>query len=134
LKCSFCGAEIPNESKFCLSCGRAVDILAVEPIRPPDGSDTDTTAIVLLAFAAMLLFFGIGMAITIFLWPVAVILFAVGSALLVARHFVLSSYAKRVEKHRQELAAKVKCVYCGTMNERSDEKCVSCGAGLWNRS
>jgi len=50
VKCKHCDAELPDEAKFCLSCGRSVDMLVLEPVKPPSGSDTDTRAVILLAF------------------------------------------------------------------------------------
>lgn len=136
MKCQTCGTEIPDDSKFCLSCGRRTTRgqapPVVQPTKIPLDDDTDTKANLLLAFASMLLFFGIG-----FLLPrwffVAVPLFVVGAVLLVARHFVINSCGDKVEKLQRKVVEEFTCQCCGSVNDPGAYKCFDCGAPLPSR-
>lgn len=136
MKCKHCGAELPEEAKFCLSCGRSVDLLVIEPVKPPSGSDTDTRAVILLAFGIFTMMIGVMMIMPVLLiggshiWLLAALPFAVGAVLLAIRYHVLRSYAEKVEELREEVSAKVRCRYCGSLNDQTARKCETCGATL----
>jgi len=136
VKCKHCDAELPDEAKFCLSCGRSVDMLVLEPVKPPSGSDTDTRAVILLAFGIFTMMIGVMMIMPVLLiggshlWLLAALPFAVGASLLAIRYYVLHSYAHKVENLREEVSAKVRCRYCGSLNAQAARKCESCGATL----
>jgi len=136
VKCKYCDAELPEEAKFCLSCGRSVELVVPEPAAPPSGSGTETRAFLYLAFGIFAFMIGFTMALPIMLvgglhlWPLAAIPFVVGILLMWARYHILHSYAEKVEKLREEASVKVKCSYCGTLNAQNARKCESCGATL----
>jgi hypothetical protein len=135
LKCPACKTEIPDESTFCLSCGRPVRPEGVDMILPPEGSRTEERAIIYLMLAIMSLFFGLfllipGYFVGLGLMIPASILVVVGVVFLTARYYVLRRYAEQVEKLREESAIRVKCSYCGSLNPQGSQKCSSCGARI----
>jgi hypothetical protein len=136
LKCPGCKSEIPDNSVFCLLCGRPIKENGLEPIEPPSGSSTETRSIMLLVFAFMVLFFGSFLLIpayfiqSLVLFLVCVLLIAAGALMLVARFMILRRYSKKIEEFREEASEKVKCTYCGSMNSLDAERCVGCHAPL----
>lgn len=135
MKCPACKTEIPDDSKFGLSCGSPTKEEGIDMILPPDGSNTESRATMYMMFAIMSLFFGFFLLIPGFLvgWGLVVPsvgLIIVGFALVLARYRLLRRYAQRVEKFRQESAIRVRCRYCGALNPQNDEKCMGCGAPL----
>lgn len=133
LICPMCKAEIPDDSKFCLSCGRPLTAEDLDMILPPDGSHTEGRATMYLMLAIMSLFFGIfllvpGYFVGLGMLMPAVCLIVAGVILLVARYIVLKRYAEKVLKLRNDAAVRVTCSYCGSLNSRSNEKCEICGA------
>jgi hypothetical protein len=135
LKCPACKGEIPDNSTFCLSCGRPTKPEDVDMILPPAGSHTEDRATIYLMLAIMSLFFGLfllipGFFVGLGLIVPALILVVVGVAFLIARYFILKRYAQQVEKLRRESAIRVRCRYCGSLNPQDDEKCIGCGAPL----
>jgi len=129
LKCPECGAEIPDVSRFCLSCGKEVPPPKQLPVREEDESASQVVAILLLMLSFMVFFF---MLVPVFLglWIGAVIMAAIGCVLVLAGVYVHRSGRRRIERMREERAAKVKCRYCGSLNEQTALKCHSCGATL----
>jgi len=124
-----CKAEIPDNSTFCLSCGRPLSADGIDMILPPNGSHTEGRATMYLMLAIMCLFFGFFLLIPGYFVGFGMIipavgLIVVGSILLVARYHVLRRYAKRVESFRKDAAVKVPCKYCGSLNSRTDQKCI----------
>ncbi len=104
-------------------------------ILPPEGSNTESRAMIYLMLAIMSLFFGFfllipGYFIGLGLLIPALGFVAVGFLLLLARYHLLRRYAVRVEEFRKEAATKVKCTYCGALNPQSGERCTACGAPI----
>jgi RNA polymerase subunit RPABC4/transcription elongation factor Spt4 len=135
LKCPACKSEIPDDSKFCLSCGRPIKPEGFDMILPPEGSHTQDRAMIYMMLAIMCLFFGLfllipGYFVGLGLMIPASILVVIGAVFLVARYYVLRHYAEHVEKLREESAIRVRCRYCGSLNPQEDEKCIGCGAPL----
>jgi RNA polymerase subunit RPABC4/transcription elongation factor Spt4 len=135
MKCPACKAEIPDDSTFCLSCGRPLKVEGIDMILPPDGSKTEERATLYMMFAIMCLFFGIflvipGIFVGLGLIIPALGLVALGIILLLARYAVLRRYASKVEELRKESAIRVRCRYCGGLNAQDAEKCLTCGAPL----
>ena len=135
MKCPACKKEIPDDSTFCLSCGRPLKDEGVDIITPPEGSNTESRATMYMIMAIMFLFFGCFLLIPgLFVGPglmvPAAIVVVLGIVFLVARYHVLGQYTKKVEDLRKEAAIRVKCKYCGTLNPEAAEKCESCGAAL----
>lgn len=135
MKCWNCGAEIPDASRFCLACGRETVTKEVPITKPPEGSNTDVRATVLLGLAALVLMFGLFMLLIgfvarpAFLW-VALVLLALGTVMLVARTLTLRAYEKRMVRAHELATAKAKCGYCGALNEQRAQRCLACGAPL----
>lgn len=136
MRCPNCQSEIPDNSVFCLTCGRPIKEEGLEPIEPKSGSPTDMRATMLMAFSFMLLFFGlfllfpayfIGSSIVYILCTVMV---AIGIVMIIARFLLLRSYTVKIEQFRAEAAEKVKCQYCGSMNSPGTDKCIGCHAPL----
>lgn len=134
--CPACKKEVPDDSAFCLSCGRPLKAEDMDIILPPDGSPTEGRATIYLVLAIMFLFFGSFLLIPGFIIGLigmivpSLIAVLVGFVFLGARFAVLRKYQRRVIELRKEAAAKHKCSYCGTLNPESAEKCSSCGATL----
>jgi len=107
----------------------------IDMILPPEGSNTESQAMMYLIFAIMSLFFGCFLLLPAFfvglgLLIPAVGLIVIGIALLAARYYVLRRYAKRVEQLRKDAAVKVRCRYCGALSSESARRCEFCGATL----
>jgi RNA polymerase subunit RPABC4/transcription elongation factor Spt4 len=135
LKCPACKTQIPDDSTFCLSCGRPIKPEGIDMILPPEGSHTEDRATIYLMLAIMSLFFGLfllipGYFVGLGMMIPASILVVVGAVFLIARYYVLRRYAEQVEKLRKESAIRVRCRYCGSLNPQEDEKCIGCGAPL----
>ena len=135
MKCPTCKRETPDDSTFCLSCGRPLKAEGVDMILPPDGSHTEERATMYMIMAIMFLFFGCFLLIPGFFVGLGLIipstcLIALGVAMLVARYSVLRRYAKNVEDLRKEAAIRIRCRYCGSLNAEAAERCESCGATL----
>ncbi len=135
MKCPACKKEIPDDSTFCLSCGRPLKDEGVDAITPPEGSNTENRATIYMILAIMFLFFGCFLLIPGFfvgpgLMIPSSIVVVLGVVFLGARYYVLGQYARRVEALRKQAAIRVKCKYCGSLNPESAEKCESCGAAL----
>lgn len=129
MKCPGCGAEIPDVSRFCLSCGKEVPPPKQLPPQEEDDSASQAIAILLLMLAFMVFFFMLVPILLGILIGVG-IMAALGCVLALAGVYVFRSNKKRLEKIREQKAAKVKCMYCGSLNERTALKCESCGATL----
>ena len=136
MKCPGCKSEIPDNSVFCLSCGRPITEEGLEPIEPPSGSRTETKSMMLLMLAIMAWFFGFFLLIPAYFIQsvgfllVCAVLIAAGALMLIARFVTLRRYSKKVEEFREEASEKVKCLYCGSMNPLDAENCVGCHAPL----
>ena len=143
MNCPSCEAEIPDASKYCLSCGKEVlpgdDVkIKLEPTPDPSGF-----AMMCFAFSIMFFFFAFIPAIFGF-WPGVYAMVGAGILLLVLRFFLVRSYKREYEKkkaevqarraeiakRREQLLAKVKCRYCGCLNDQRAESCNDCGAPL----
>ncbi len=141
MKCLNCGAEIPEASRYCLSCGMPVPGKAI-PQHVPD-TERNPNTFVLFALAFALFFFSF---IPIMLGSME------GAALLVLAGIVLAVIAlvnvnasrkhaekvaeqlertaERMQKAAAEANARLKCRYCGALNDRNAVRCVNCGGTL----
>lgn len=133
MKCTGCGAEIPEVSRFCLGCGKAVPPPKqfIEPSK--DETEMNLPSIMLFMFAFMIFFFSL---VPIFLgsWIGAAIMGGIGLILVLAGYGMWRSnkkQAQRVQEKAEEKASiKIKCRYCGSLNEQDSLRCISCGATL----
>jgi len=129
LKCTHCGAEIPDVSRFCLSCGKDVPPPKQVTEHIDSNPDPDGHAMLLFALSFMVFFF---MLVPIFMGILlgAALMAGIGCVMIAAGVFVLRSNRKHIEKIAEEKAIKVKCRYCGSLNDQDELKCGSCGATL----
>lgn len=129
MKCPHCGAEIPDVSRFCLSCGKETP--PPKQVTPQTESNPDPSghAMLLFALSFMMFFF---MLVPIFMGVLlgAVLMAGIGCVLILAGVFVLRSNRKHIEKIAEEKIIKVKCRYCGSLNDPDALRCISCGATL----
>lgn len=132
MKCPSCSSDIPDESNFCLKCGKAMGKVQDQPQTPPEDDDgSEVFSMMCMAFAFMIFFFSLvpfflgilyaGMAML----GVGVILMLAGYRMIrVSKRERIRLVEKKAEKIR------IRCRYCGTLNDESAERCVSCGASL----
>ncbi len=134
MKCRSCGAEIPDVSRFCLSCGSAVP----PPMTVPEqmqieetSSDPDPQGYSMLLFglAFMMFFFSLA-PLFLGLWIGAAMMMIVGVVLVAVGYHMLRSNKAELERKHEEAEAKIKCRYCGSLNDQRALKCDSCGAAL----
>jgi RNA polymerase subunit RPABC4/transcription elongation factor Spt4 len=133
--CPACKREIPEDSTFCLSCGRPLKAEGVDMILPPEGSNTEGRATMYMIMAIMFLFFGCfllipGAFVGLGLIIPSVCLIIIGLVFVAMRYRVLKRYAKSVVELRKDASVKVRCRYCGSLNADEAERCESCGATL----
>jgi len=141
LKCFNCGAEIPEASRYCLSCGMEVPGKAI-PQRIPD-PEKNMTYFVLFALAFAMFFFAL-IPVILGSWEGAALLVVAGIALAIIallnvnasrRHAekvaeLQEKTAERMQKAAAEANARLKCRYCGALNDRNAPRCVNCGGTL----
>jgi len=129
MKCPNCGADIPEISRFCLSCGK--EIPAPKQVPPQQQSDPDPNGYAMLLFGLSFMMFFFSLApIFMGLWLGALLMSGIGCLLVATGIYLLRSNKEQIEKMREEAAVKVKCRYCGGLNEQSALRCGSCGAAL----
>lgn len=141
MKCLNCGAEIPDASRYCLSCGMEVPGKAI-PQHVPD-PERNMNSFVLFALAFAMFFFSL---VPMILGSMdgALLLIAAGIVLAVIallninasrKHAEkvaeqLEKTAERMQKAAAEANARLKCRYCGALNDRNAPRCVNCGGTL----
>jgi uncharacterized OB-fold protein len=125
VKCPSCGSEIPDESRFCLSCGK--DLVAPAQLPKDDGSEI--FAMMCMGIAFMMFFFSMA-PFFLGIWVAGVAMLGVGVVLMLAGYrMIRASRRDHVEiVHRK--AVRIRCRYCGTLNKEQDDRCDSCGASL----
>lgn len=136
LKCDGCGKDLPDDAKFCLDCGRSV---AGDVPKGPTYEDLDPNGfgMLLIGLSFMVFFFSIMPMIFGIWWGVAA-MWGAGVIMLVVRYLSLKEHKKdwekrqqRVEMKKEKEEAKIRCRYCGTLNEQKETNCKACGASLW---
>ncbi len=138
MDCQYCGKEIPDDSKFCLSCGhRTTDQLPAVtlPQKPPLDESTETKSMLLVSFGAMLLFFGFGFLFPAVImgggwWLVVIPLTVLGAILFGIRWAIVSSYRTQIARLQTKVEKALTCEYCGHVNDPGAERCLDCGAPL----
>jgi hypothetical protein len=132
MKCPNCGADIPEVSRFCLSCGKDVPPPKEATVEKDDGSDFPVGAIMLYGLAFMMMFFAI-MPMVMGFMEGAIAMMAVGAVMVLAGVYIQRMYKKPVvvkQEPKPEKVIKIKCRYCGKLHDPDDERCDSCGATL----
>ncbi len=133
MKCANCGAEIPDVARFCMSCGKDVPPPKQFTNETKDETEVNFPSIMLFMFAFMIFFFAL---VPIFLgsWIGAAIMGGIGLILVLAGYGMWRSNKKQAvraqEKAEEKAAIKIKCRYCGSLNEQNALRCMSCGATL----
>jgi hypothetical protein len=129
LKCPDCGAEIPDVSRFCLSCGKSIPAPKEVPAQQNEDPDPNGFSMILVALSFMLFFFAI-VPVIFRLWIGAGLMIGAGIVMVVVAVMMIRSNKKEIEKEHEEASIRVKCQYCGTLNTQTAERCDSCGATL----
>ena len=132
MKCPSCSSEIPDESNFCLKCGKAMGKVLDQPQVPPEDDDgSEVFSMMCMAFAFMVFFFSL---VPFFLgiWYAGMAMLGVGVVLMLAGYRMIRvSKRERIRLvEKRAMKVKLKCRYCGTLNDEDEERCGSCGASL----
>jgi len=86
-------------------------------------------AMMAMGIAFMMFFFSLA-PFFMGIWIAGVAMLGVGVVLMLAGyHMIRSSRRDRVELI-QHKAVRVRCRYCGTLNDERAQRCISCGASL----
>ncbi len=130
MKCPSCSSDIPDESRFCLKCGKEV-VASPAPVQPPEDDSSEVFAMMCMAFAFMLFFFSLA-PFFMGIWVAGIAMLAVGVVLMLAGYRMIRVSKKEhmamLEKKAEKV--KIKCRYCDTLNDEDAERCRSCGAAL----
>lgn len=131
LKCPSCSSEIPDESRFCLKCGKDVATPAAPAAEPQTDDGSEMFAMMCMAFAFMLFFFSLA-PFFMGIWIAGVAMLGVGVILMLAgyRMIRVSKRERMAMAEKKATKIKLKCRYCGSLNDEHAERCESCGAGL----
>ncbi len=132
LKCPSCQSDIPDESRFCLKCGKEVaPAPAPAQAPPPEDDGSEVFAMMCMAFAFMLFFFSLA-PFFMGIWIAGLAMLCVGVVLMLAGYRMIRvSKREHIEMiEKKAVKIKVKCRYCDSLNDEDSEKCRSCGATL----
>jgi hypothetical protein len=129
MKCANCGAEIPDVSRFCLSCGKELPPPKRTTAPPSANPDPNGYSMLLFGLAFMMFFFALA-PMFLGLWIGAGLMMVVGLVLVLIGYMMLRANRIEIEEERKEAMIKVKCRYCGMLNDKDEERCASCGATL----
>lgn len=129
MRCPNCDAEIPDVSRFCLSRGREIPPPKSIHARDEANPDPQGHAMLLMMLSFMVFFFML-VPILLGLWIGAGLMAGIGCVLVFAGVYLIKSNKAQIERAREEKAAKIKCRYCGSLNEQDSLRCESCGATL----
>jgi hypothetical protein len=83
----------------------------------------------LFGLAFMMFFFALA-PMFLGLWIGACLMMAVGLVLILVGYMMLRANKLEIDEVRKEAIVKVKCRYCGMLNDTDDDRCASCGATL----
>ena len=126
MRCSACGSDIPDESRFCFKCGKD---LTPRANQLPDDDGSEVFALMSMGIAFMMFFFSL---VPFFLgiWYAGLAMIGAGIVLMFAGYRMIRASRRDQVTVIQHRAVRVRCRYCGTLNEERAERCVSCGASL----
>jgi len=131
LKCPSCQSDIPDESRFCLKCGKEVAPAPAPAQTSPEDDSSEVFAMMCMAFAFMLFFFSLA-PFFMGIWVAGLAMLCVGVVLMLAgyRMIRVSKRERMAMVEKKATKIKLKCRYCGSLNDEHAERCESCGAGL----
>lgn len=132
MKCPSCSSDIPDESRFCLKCGKeVVAVPAVAPVQQSEDDGSEMFSMMCMAFAFMLFFFSLA-PFFMGIWAAGIAMLAVGVVLMLAgyRMIRVSRRDRMAMQERKAVMIKVKCQYCDSLNDEGAQRCHSCGASL----
>lgn len=130
LKCTGCGADIPDVSRFCLSCGKAVPPPTSVPVQQAEEEDEPNFFAILLLLLAFMVFFFALVPMFLGLWIGVGIMAGVGMLMVGAGLYMIRSHKREVKEAAEKASVKIKCRYCGSLNPQDAQRCMSCGATL----
>ena len=148
MKCPNCGAENPDEGKFCLKCGVDLDSAqkktdALKPLGQFAAQQTQSSIRTILQTpGTTLLTLGVALILVCIIvgglghWLAGLALFGISVVLIyfaveLRGHEAKAAAARAVATEvREREIVKVKCRYCGALNPDGATNCGSCGALL----
>jgi len=86
-------------------------------------------AMLCMGLAFMMFFFSLA-PFFMGIWIAGIGMLGVGVVLMVAGYFMIRSSKKDHLAILERKAVKVRCRYCGSLNDESSNRCHSCGASL----
>ncbi len=129
MKCDRCGAEIPEVSRFCLSCGKEVPPPTQATVEPKEDDEVNFGAIVLFMIAFMVFFLTL-VPVFLGLWIGVAVMAGIGTLLVIGGLLLIRSKKKEIQRAKEEANVRLKCHYCGSLNRKDATRCDSCGATL----
>ncbi len=125
MKCPACGSGIPENSRFCLKCGK--DLSPRTQLPKDDGPEL--FAMMCMGIAFMMFFFSLA-PFLMGIWIAGLAMIAVGIVLMFAGYRMIRASRRDQVTIIQQSTVRIRCRYCGTLNEERAERCSSCGASL----
>jgi ribosomal protein L40E len=93
--------------------------------------DPDPNGFAMLFFGlSFMMFFFALVPIILGFWIGAAVMAGIGMALVGIGLHMIRTNKRAIEVAKQEAMAKIKCRYCGSLNDQKAERCFSCGADL----
>jgi hypothetical protein len=125
VKCPACSSDIPDESRFCLKCGKDL----APPAQLPNDDGSEMFAMMAMGIAFMMFFFSMA-PFFLGIWIAGVAMIGAGIVLMLAGYYMIRSSRRDHVAVIQHKAVRIRCRYCGTLNMERAERCSSCGASL----
>lgn len=97
--------------------------------QPPEDDSHEVFAMMCMAFAFMMFFFSLA-PFFMGIWVAGVAMLAVGVVLMLAGYRMIRVSKKEHVEMLLRKDVKVKCRYCGSLNDEAARRCHSCGASL----
>ncbi len=125
MKCPACGSGIPEDSRFCLKCGKDLSPRA----QLPKDEGPELFALMCMGIAFMMFFFSL-VPFLMGIWIAGLAMITVGIVLMFAGYRMIRASRRDEVTIIQQRTVRIRCRYCGTLNEERAERCSSCGASL----
>lgn len=98
-------------------------------VQQPVDPDPNGFAMLFFGLSFMVFFFSL-VPIVLGFWIGAVVMACIGMALVGIGLHMIRTNKRAIETAKQEATIRVKCRYCGSLNDPKAERCASCGATL----